>query len=94
MQHGVENSPLPLLGRLLAVVFDAIGMVVGLFRQLLESVGFDGPIETLILLLVGAVIVLTAFQLLGRLFIVLLVVFLLLLVLRHVLPPGAGHQAV
>ena len=93
MQHTDGNSLLGLLGRLLAVVFDAIGMVVGFLRQLLEGLGIDGPIETLILILVGVVLVLTAFQLLGRLFLVLLVVFLLLVVLRHVLPPGAAHQS-
>ena len=89
--HHTGTSLLSLIGRLIAVVFDALGMVVGALRELLEGLGIDGPIETLILVLVGVVVLLTAFQLLGRLFVVLLVVFVALLVLRFLLPPVTVH---
>ena len=93
MQHAA-TLVLGLAMKLLAVVTDAIGMVEAFLRQTLESVGVNGPIETLILLAVGLLLVIAAFQVFGRLFLVLLVVFVLLVLLRHLLPGMASHQPV
>ena len=91
MQHAA-TLVLGLAMKLLAVVTDAIGMVEAFLRHLLESAGFNGPIETLILLAVGLLLVIAAFQLFGRLFLVLLLVFVLLVAVRHLLP-GLSHPA-
>lgn len=94
MNH-VQHAATLVLGlamKLLAVVTDAIGMVEAFLRSLLEGMGVTGPIETLILLAVGLLLVIAAFQVFGRLFLVLLLVFVLLVAMKHLLP-GVTHQA-
>ena len=89
VQHAA-SFVLALAMKLLAVVLDAIGMVEGFLRSALESAGIDGPVETLTLVLVGVVLVITAFQVFGRLFLLLLVLFVLLLAVRAPLHSAAA----
>lgn len=91
MQHAA-TLVLALALKLLAVVTDAIGMVEGFLRQALEGAGVTGPIETLVLAGVGLLLVIAAFQIFGRLFLILLLVFVLLLLLKHMMP-GLAHPA-
>ncbi len=90
MEHAA-NIVLALALKLLAVVTDAIGMVEGFLRHLLEGAGIGGPIETLVLVLVGLALVVAAFQVFGRLFLVLLLVFVVLVLLRTWVPGVAHH---
>lgn len=92
MQHAA-TLVLGLAMKLLAVVTDAIGMVVAFLRGLLEGAGINGPIETVVLGAVGLLLVIAAFQVFGRLFLALLLVFVLLVLLKHLLPgvPHPGH---
>ncbi len=92
VQHAA-TFVLALAMKLLAVVLDAIGMVEGFLRHALESVGIDGPVETLTLVFVGVLLVIAAFQIFGRLFLLLLAVFVLLLAVKALLP-GAPHPPI
>jgi hypothetical protein len=77
--------------KLLAVVGDAIGMVEGAARHILEHAGVTGPAETVVLVVLGLLLVVAAFQVFGRLFLVLLLIFLALVLLRAFLPHVASH---
>ena len=89
MEHAAAIV-LGLIAKLAAVVTDAIGLAIAFLRRALEGVGVTGPIETLVLVFVAVLLVITAFQVFGRLFLVLLLVFLVLVVLGHLAPRPVG----
>lgn len=88
MQHAADLV-LAFLLQFLTLLAGLLGALEGVIRHALASIGIGGPLQTLILVLLGTLFLLAAFRLFGRFVLALLVVFLLLVLLRALLPAGA-----
>ena len=81
MDHAL-NVVLGLLVRLFELVVAAIAVIEGAARHLLSQVGITGPLQGVLLIVLGVLLVLAALRLFGRVFAVLLLVVLVLLLLH------------
>ena len=76
------NTILSLILTLYHLIVRAIGTAEHALRQGLNDIGVGGPIQELILILVAVLFVIAALQLFGRLFAVLIALFLILVILH------------
>ncbi len=72
---------------LLAVIMAAMATIEEFLRRLMTQAGIDGQLQKIVLIVVAVLLILAALRLFGRVFGVLIAIFLILLVI-HVLLPG------
>ncbi len=86
---------LSLIAGLLAVIVGAIDATIGVLRSALAQIGLHGPPQTALLVILAILLIVSALRLFGRVFAVLIALFLLLLVLQMLVPgvlQAAGHR--
>jgi hypothetical protein len=86
------NFVLSLILQLFHLVMGAIAVIEGFLRGLLAQAGITGEAQKAVLIVIGALLILAALRLFGRVFGVLIAIFLILLLL-HVLLPGLSGPA-
>jgi vacuolar-type H+-ATPase subunit I/STV1 len=91
MSHAI-NLVVSAILTLAGLVMEVIGVIDGFLVMLMTSAGLPPLVQILILVGVALWLVVAAFNVLGRVFALLILILVLLLVVHWLMHGGVGHQ--